>query len=99
MRFQPSPGGHSWEGPAWSFTRSLPRPGWSSGRSFQRSAPDSRWRSRRSPADLRTTNATFGFSDTVNLDEGAMWPTSFALKEMTATEEARIVALVKKAVS
>jgi uncharacterized protein YdhG (YjbR/CyaY superfamily) len=43
--------------------------------------------------------ATFGFSDTANLDEGAMWPTSFALKELTATEEARISALVKKAVS
>jgi hypothetical protein len=43
--------------------------------------------------------ATFGFSDTANLDEGAMWPTSFALKELTATEEARIIALVKRAVS
>jgi uncharacterized protein YdhG (YjbR/CyaY superfamily) len=43
--------------------------------------------------------ATFGFNDTANLDEGAMWPTSFALKELTATEEARIAALVKKAVS
>ena len=43
--------------------------------------------------------ATFGFNDTANLDEGDMWPTSFALKELTATEEARIVALVKKAVS
>ena len=43
--------------------------------------------------------ATFGFSDTANLDEGAMWPTSFALKELTAAEEARIGALVKKAVS
>jgi len=43
--------------------------------------------------------ATFGFSDTANLDDGAMWPTSFALKELTAAEEARIVALVKKAVS
>ena len=43
--------------------------------------------------------ATFGFSDTANLDEGAMWPTSFALKELTATEEARISVLVKKAVS
>ena len=42
--------------------------------------------------------ATFGFSDTANLDEGAMWPTTFALKELTATEEARIVALVKRAV-
>ena len=43
--------------------------------------------------------ATFGFNDTANLDEGAMWPTSFALKELTSTEEARIRALVKKAVS
>ncbi|HSH78428.1 MAG TPA: DUF1801 domain-containing protein [Herpetosiphonaceae bacterium] len=43
--------------------------------------------------------ATFGFSDTANLDEGTMWPTSFALKELTATEEERIGALVKKAVS
>jgi uncharacterized protein YdhG (YjbR/CyaY superfamily) len=43
--------------------------------------------------------ATFGFSDEANLDEGAMWPTSFSLKELTAAEEARIVALVKKAVS
>jgi uncharacterized protein YdhG (YjbR/CyaY superfamily) len=43
--------------------------------------------------------ATFGFNDVANLDEGAMWPTSFALKELTAAEEARIVALVKKAVS
>ena len=43
--------------------------------------------------------ATFSFSDEANLDEGAMWPTSFALKELTATEEARIGALVKRAVS
>ena len=43
--------------------------------------------------------ATFGFNDTAHLDEGAMWPTSFALKELTAAEEARIRALVKKAVS
>jgi uncharacterized protein YdhG (YjbR/CyaY superfamily) len=43
--------------------------------------------------------ATFGFNDTANLDEGAMWPVAFALKELTATEEARIVALVKRAVS
>ncbi len=42
--------------------------------------------------------ATFGFNDTANLDEGAMWPTSFGLKELTATEEARISALVKQAV-
>jgi uncharacterized protein YdhG (YjbR/CyaY superfamily) len=41
--------------------------------------------------------ATFGFNDTANLDEGAMWPTSFALKELTAAEEAKIGALVKKA--
>ena len=43
--------------------------------------------------------ATFGFSDEANLDEGAMWPTSFALKGLTAAEEAKIGALVKKAVS
>ena len=43
--------------------------------------------------------ATFGFSDEANLDEGAMWPTSFALKELTTADEARIGALVKKAVS
>ncbi len=43
--------------------------------------------------------ATLGFSDTANLDEGAMWPTAFALKELTAAEETKIVALVKKAAS
>jgi uncharacterized protein YdhG (YjbR/CyaY superfamily) len=43
--------------------------------------------------------ATLGFNDEANLDEGAMWATSFALKELTAAEEARIGALVKKAVS
>jgi uncharacterized protein YdhG (YjbR/CyaY superfamily) len=43
--------------------------------------------------------ASFGFQPDANLDEGAMWPTSFALKELTAAEEARISALVKKAVS
>jgi uncharacterized protein YdhG (YjbR/CyaY superfamily) len=43
--------------------------------------------------------ATLGFSDKANLDEGHMWPTAFALKELTAAEEARIGALVKKAVS
>ena len=42
---------------------------------------------------------TLGFSDEANLDEGALWPTAFALKELTAAEEARIGALVKKAVS
>jgi uncharacterized protein YdhG (YjbR/CyaY superfamily) len=48
---------------------------------------------------FNTRYATLGFSDTANLDEGAMWPTAYALKELTAAEEARIVALVKKAVS
>jgi uncharacterized protein YdhG (YjbR/CyaY superfamily) len=43
--------------------------------------------------------ATFGFNAAANLDEGAMWPTAFALTELTADEEARIGALVKKAVS
>ena len=43
--------------------------------------------------------ASFGFNDVANLDEGAMWPTSFALKELTNDEAARIAALVKKAVS
>ena len=47
---------------------------------------------------FNTRYATFNFSDKANLDEGAMWPTSFALKELTAAEEARIGALVKKAV-
>jgi uncharacterized protein YdhG (YjbR/CyaY superfamily) len=42
--------------------------------------------------------ATFGFNDTANVDEGAMWATSFALKELTDTEEAKISALVKRAV-
>ena len=48
---------------------------------------------------FKTRYATFGFSDKANLDEGAMWPTAFALTELTAAEEARITALVKKAVS
>ncbi len=43
--------------------------------------------------------ATFGFSDKANLDEGQMWPTGFAVKELTPAEEARIAALVKKAAS
>jgi len=47
---------------------------------------------------FNTRYATFGFSDAANLDEGALWPTSFALKELTAAEEAKIGALVKKAV-
>ena len=48
---------------------------------------------------FKSRYATFGFSDQANLDEGAMWATAFALKELTAAEEARIVALVKKALS
>jgi uncharacterized protein YdhG (YjbR/CyaY superfamily) len=48
---------------------------------------------------FKSRYATLGFSDKANLDEGAMWPTSFALKELTAAEEAKIGALVKKAVS
>ena len=48
---------------------------------------------------FKTRYATFGFSDKANLDEGNMWPVAFALKEVTAADEARIVALVKKAVS
>jgi uncharacterized protein YdhG (YjbR/CyaY superfamily) len=48
---------------------------------------------------FNTRYATLGFNDTANLDEGAMWPTAFALKELTAAEEAKISELVKKAVS
>lgn len=48
---------------------------------------------------FNTRYATFGFQHDANLDEGEMWPVSFALKELTATEEERISALVKKAVS
>jgi uncharacterized protein YdhG (YjbR/CyaY superfamily) len=47
---------------------------------------------------FKSRYATFGFSDEANLDDGAMWPTSFALKELTAAEEARIGELVKTAV-
>ena len=48
---------------------------------------------------FNTRYATLGFSDQANLDEGNLWPTAFALKELTAAEEAKIAALVKKAVS
>ena len=48
---------------------------------------------------FHTRYASFGFSDAANLDKGALWPVAFALKELTAAEEARIRALVKKAVS
>ena len=47
---------------------------------------------------FKTRYSTLGFSDKAKLDEGQMWPTSFALKELTASDEARIGALVKKAV-
>jgi len=47
---------------------------------------------------FKTRYATLGFSDKANLDEGAMWPVAFALKALTATEEARISALLRKAV-
>src|SRR2546426_2270252 len=50
-------------------------------------------------AKFKTRYATFGFSDKANLDEGNMWPTAYALKGLTAAEEARIAALVKKAAS
>ena len=48
---------------------------------------------------FKTRYATLGFSDAANLDDGALWPTAFALQELTAAEEPRIVALVKRAVS
>jgi uncharacterized protein YdhG (YjbR/CyaY superfamily) len=53
----------------------------------------------RSAAKFKSRYATLGFSDQANLDEGAMWPTDFALKKLTAAEEKKISALVKKAVS
>jgi uncharacterized protein YdhG (YjbR/CyaY superfamily) len=52
-----------------------------------------------SAAKFKSRYATFGFSDEANLDEGAMWPTSFALEELTPAEEKKIAALLKKAVS
>ena len=50
-------------------------------------------------AKFNSRYATFGFNDDANLDDGAMWPTSFALKELTKADEAKLAALVKKAVS
>jgi uncharacterized protein YdhG (YjbR/CyaY superfamily) len=50
-------------------------------------------------AKFQTRYATFGFNDTANLDDGALWPTAFALKALTAADEAKLAALVKKAVS
>ena len=55
--------------------------------------------SSRAADKFKSRYATFGFSDDANLDEGTMWPASFALTELTAADEARIGALVKKAVS
>jgi uncharacterized protein YdhG (YjbR/CyaY superfamily) len=52
----------------------------------------------RSADKFKSRYATLGFTDQANLDEGAMWPTDFALKELTAAEEAKIRSLVKKAV-
>ena len=52
-----------------------------------------------SAAKFKTRYSTFGFSDEAHLDEGGMWPTGFALKELTPTEEKKIAALVKKAIS
>ena len=51
-----------------------------------------------SAAKFDSRYATFGFSDEANIDQGAMWPTSCALKDLTAAEEKKIAALVKKAV-
>jgi uncharacterized protein YdhG (YjbR/CyaY superfamily) len=52
-----------------------------------------------SASKFKTRYATLGFSDKANLDDGALWPTTFALKKLTAAEEKRIAALVKQAVS
>ena len=52
-----------------------------------------------SASKFKSRYATFGFNDTANLDEGAMWSTSFAITKLTSAEEARIAALVKKAVN
>jgi uncharacterized protein YdhG (YjbR/CyaY superfamily) len=51
-----------------------------------------------SAGKFKSRYATFGFNDSANLDKGAMWPTSFALTELTPAEESKIAALVKKAV-
>jgi uncharacterized protein YdhG (YjbR/CyaY superfamily) len=53
----------------------------------------------KSAQKFKSRYATFGFNDPANLDEGAMWPTSFALKKLTTADEKKIGALVKKAVS
>ena len=53
----------------------------------------------KSAGKFNSRYATFGFEEAANLDDGAMWPTSYALKKLTAAEEAKITALVKKAAS
>jgi uncharacterized protein YdhG (YjbR/CyaY superfamily) len=53
----------------------------------------------KSAGKFNSRYATFGFEEAANLDEGAMWPTSYALKQLTDADEKRIAALVKKAVS
>ena len=53
----------------------------------------------KSAAKFKSRYATFGFEETANLDDGAMWPVAFALKELTPADEARIAALVRQAVS
>jgi uncharacterized protein YdhG (YjbR/CyaY superfamily) len=53
----------------------------------------------KSAAKFNSRYATFGFEEAANLDEGKMWPTSYALMELSAADEARIAALVKKAAS
>ncbi len=56
-------------------------------------------REAKAAAKFNARYATFGFNDSANLDEGAMWPTAFALKELTVADEKKIAALVKKAIS
>jgi hypothetical protein len=53
----------------------------------------------RNATKFKDRYATFGFNDSANLDEGSMWPTAFGVKELTAADERKIRALVKKAVS
>jgi uncharacterized protein YdhG (YjbR/CyaY superfamily) len=53
----------------------------------------------RSADKFKDRYATFGFNDSANLDDGAMWPIAFALKELTPADEAKIATLVKRAVS
>jgi hypothetical protein len=61
--------------------------------------PSARRKRRTCAQKFNARYATFGFSDKANLDKGAMWPTAIALKELTPADEAKIAALVKKAVS